>query len=169
MLYLKFAEYLLKSTLRLFFFRPLHPLQLIFLGAGLSGNGYIRFFESGKRKMLDIPGVRGIKFSRAEAAVIDAFRRCVEQLPEGIKARGVLNYTEDGMWSVLLPDAGFRHKQFLVMKSGLYQDHDHAVMEFIRQRRPVVLSCRPLEVERYSAIFSAQYMGNDYFLYVPWE
>lgn len=146
-------------------------LLLLWVGCTLPRlrSGYIRFFEYGKRKMLDIPGVRGIKFSRAEAAVIDAFRRCVEQLPEGIKARGVLNYTEDGMWSVLLPDAGFRHKQFLVMKSGLYQDHDHAVMEFIRQRRPVVLSCRPLEVERYSAIFSAQYMGNDYFLYVPWE
>ena len=146
-------------------------LLLLWAGCALPRlrNGYVRFFESGRRVTLDIPGVRGIKFSRAEASIISTFRRCVEQLPDGIKSRGVLNYTEDGMWSILLPDAGFKHKQFLVMKNGLYKDHDRAVLEFIRQRRPVVLSCCPLELERYSAILSAQYMGNDYCIYVPWE
>lgn len=132
-------------------------------------SGYIRVTEFDKRRAIDIPGVRGIKFSRAETMIIGALRNCVDNLPDSIKARGVLNYTEDAMWSILLPDAGFKHKQFLVMKNGLYKDYDPAVMEFIRQRRPVVLSCRKLDIERYSEIFSAQYMGNDYRIYIPWE
>lgn len=130
--------------------------------------GVMRALESKSRRELNVTGVRGILFGRGEAGVITTFRGIVDGLPENIRARGVLNYTKDGVWSVILPDCGFRHKQFIRWKD-LYPDYDQKVFEFIREKRPVVLSNEEVELDRYSEVFTAEYMGESYRFYIPWE
>ena len=93
----------------------------------------------------------------------------LDKLPENIRARGVLNYTEGGLWNVILPDSGFRHPQFLWMENALYPDYEAKIIEYIRKHRPVVLLSKPLWLENYMILLSWAYMGETYSLAVPAE
>ena len=129
--------------------------------------GFRRLAGASQRQLSNLPGLRGIKYSRGEAAVISYLRSCFEQLPEDIKKRGVLNYTPNALWSIILPDANFRHPQFLYMGKALYQDYDEKIMEFISANRPVVLSTNPIYLENYWPAGHCEYMGEAYTLWAP--
>ena len=94
-------------------------------------------------------------------------RSSFDQLPESIKKRGVVNYTKDGLWSIILPDAGFRHPQFINMGKALYPDYDEKIMLFINKHKPVVLSNIPVYLEDYWPIAQCDYMGENYTLWSP--
>ena len=129
--------------------------------------GYNRFTDMPKRIVSNIPGIRGVKQSKGEARTINYLRSNFDQLPEQIRKRGVLNYTRDGLWSVILPDAGFRHPQFIRIDSGLYPDYNEKIMHFIKAKQPVVLSSKPVYLENYWPAAHCEYMGEAYTLWVP--
>jgi hypothetical protein len=95
-------------------------------------SGVFRLEDSRRRVTVDIPGIRGMKLTRGECAMISGVCTVLNKLPENIRARGVLNYTEDGLWSVILPDSGFRHPQFLWLENALYPDYEAKIIEYIR-------------------------------------
>lgn len=130
-------------------------------------SGCIRLATAGGRAVSEIPGLKGMKLTRGEDSLIRIFRSTLESLPENIRQRGVVNYTPDGLWSVILPDAGFKHRQFLLFWEGLYKDYDEKIIEFVREKRPVVLSSKMLLLEYYEIRMMIQYMGIDYYMYVP--
>ena len=130
-------------------------------------NGFIRLKQAPTRNVSDIPGLRGIKLTRGENGVINYMRSSFDQLPESIKKRGVVNYTKDGLWSIILPDAGFRHPQFINMGKALYPDYDEKIMLFINKHKPVVLSNIPVYLEDYWPIAQCDYMGENYTLWSP--
>ena len=130
-------------------------------------SGYRRLAGASKRQVSSLPGLRGMKYSKGEAAVISYFRNCLDQLPEDIRKRGVLNYTPNALWSVILPDAGFRHPQFLHMGNALYRDYDEKIIQFIRSNRPAVLSIHPIYLENYWPAGRCEYMGEAYTLWAP--
>lgn len=132
-------------------------------------SGMFRLKDSRRRVTVDIPGIRGMKLTRGEYAMVSGVCTVLNKLPENIRARGVLNYTEGGLWNVILPDSGFRHPQFLWMENALYPDYEAKIIEYIRKHRPVVLLSKPLWLENYMILLSWAYMGETYSLAVPAE
>lgn len=113
------------------------------------------------------PFLRRIKLARGETKLINYLRDSFDQLPEQIKKRGVLNHTKDGLWSIILPDAGFRHPQFINMGKALYKDYEDKVMLFVKQYQPVILSNAPVYLENYWPVAQCDYMGETYTMWPP--
>ena len=128
-----------------------------------------RLETSVNRRQLDIPGIRGMKLTRAEYAMLTGVLSTIEQLPEDIRRRGVLNYTAEGLWSVILPPTRFSHVQFLWLKDALYPDFEEKHIQYIRMFKPVVLHSKPIYLGRYIPLVSWQYMGVDYTISIPLE
>ncbi len=129
--------------------------------------GVTRLKGVSHRHVSDIPGLRGIKLTRGEFRVINYMRSSFDRLPESMKKRGVVNYTKDGLWSIILPDAGFRHPQFINMGKALYPDYDEKVMQFVKEYKPVILSSIPVYPDNYWPIAQCDYMGETYTLWSP--
>ena len=126
-----------------------------------------RLNGASRRHVSDLPGLRGIKLARGETKLINYLRDSFDQLPEQIKKRGVINHTKDGLWSIILPDAGFRHPQFINMGKALYKDYEDKVMLFVKQYQPVILSNAPVYLENYWPVAKCDYMGETYTMWSP--
>lgn len=146
-------------------------MLIVFIAAGFTRiNAAIdRLAGSSRRPVASRPGIRGMKLTRLEDRMISGVRNVFDRLPAHIKARGVLNYTTDGLWSVILPESSFRHPQFLYLADPLYPDFEEKIQAHIRDIRPVVLLNKPLYLGNYFPAVSWQYMGDEYTLAVPLE
>ena len=130
---------------------------------------YRRLKTAGTRRQLDLPGIRGIKLNKLEYSMFSNVFMMLDRIPEYIRNRGVLNYTSEGLWSVILPKTRFHHRQFLSMKEDLYPDYETMNMQYIRMFKPVVLHSKPIWLEKYIPILSWQYMGENYTISAPLE
>ena len=133
-------------------------------------SGILRLSELPRRRSVEIAGLKGMKLTRGEYSMINHIYSLYDSLPEHIKKRGVVNYTADGLWSVILPESGFRHPQFLWMGGGgLYPDYESRIVEHIKKYRPAVLYSKPLWLENYVPLISWQYMGENHTFACPLE
>ena len=121
----------------------------------------------GGRTALDLPGVRHLRLSGAEHALLDNLARAYAELPPEVKARGVFNCTPDGMISVVFPETKFRHPMFVNWKGAVYRDYPALAMDYILTHRPPLISQQPVELPGYSLRFYGELYGLGYFFYSP--
>ena len=137
-------------------------LPLLWGGFWRMYSGIYRISEFFTRQSVSLPGVRGIRQGRGEQYIC--------QIASEIRSRtrSVFNYTADGIWSVVLPEAaGFNHPMFVNWKQDVYKDYPDAALSYIDRYRPAVLSSVPFFHTAYIKAGEFEYMGVTYTLWIP--
>ena len=140
---------------------------VLLLGLLPRGIGVAMRWRIGGRVSLDVPGIRGLLLNRMEA---DFAKVALEmnRLPAAIRERGMLNWSEDSLFSVLVKPAGFRHPQFYrIGHDSPYRDHDAAVMRYITAERPPVFCDHDVFIPGYVPFAEAVFGEKHYRLLVP--
>ena len=120
------------------------------------------------RFFINSPGIRGIGLTGREAYFITTLTDTVKKLPESMRKRGVINLSEGAALTVLLPDSGFRHPQFLRIIPPVYPDYPDKTAEFISKHRPLILSDdENAFYPDYQEIWQGENMGVVYRLFAP--
>ncbi|MBQ6352459.1 MAG: glycosyltransferase family 39 protein [Lentisphaeria bacterium] len=132
------------------------------------GLGAIPFLRSfGARRSVDLPGCRHLRLSGAERALLEGLRQAYAELPPGIRARGVFNYTEDAMLSVVFPETAFRHPMFVNWRGDVYPEYPEQALAYILRHRPPVVAGRLLELPGYRLVYRGGLYGKEYWFYSP--
>ena len=143
-------------------------LPLVWGGALRMYGGVFRLSEFFSRKAVDLPGVRYIRHGRGEAFICRFAQDLHRNMPPALKARGVFNYTADGIWSVILPPfRHFEHPMFVNWQNDVYADYPAKALACISTHKPAVLASTPFFHPEYIQIAEFQYMGVTYRLFVP--
>ena len=144
-------------------------LPVLIWGGGLRMyGGLYRLSEFFRRESTGLPGLRMIRHGRMELFICQFAEYLNKNLSPELKQRGVFNYTADGVWAVVLPEAkGFRNPMFVNWKQDVYADYPAKAMEYVDRNRPVVLADTPFFHPSYGKVNEFQYMGKTYSLYLP--
>lgn len=119
------------------------------------------------RETADIPGVRGLYLFRHEKQLCTIFHTLGKELPPKVAARGVFNHTPDGIWSVMLPDCGWRHPLFCRVAETAYPEYDREAFRFCLDRKPVVISTTWQSLPGYALVQPLICNGVTYFVLFP--
>ena len=139
-------------------------LPLIWGGFWRMYGGIYRVSEFNLRRSVDLPGLRYIRHGRGEKFICDIAQDL------RLKNFKVFNYTADGVWSVILPEAkDFNHPMFVNWGRDVYADYPEKVMAYIDKERPAVLASTPFFHLSYVKAGEFQYMGTVYSLYLARE
>ena len=125
----------------------------------------LRFYAG--RKTVDLPGVRHLRLSVVEHALVTGIADTYRGLPPEIRARGVFNYTPDAVLTVMLPETRFHHQMFVNWGPGVYPDYPERAMTYILTNRPPVISQQPMDLPDYDLLFYGELYGLGYFFYSP--
>ncbi|MBQ9502434.1 MAG: hypothetical protein IJU70_09785 [Lentisphaeria bacterium] len=151
-------------------FLSLLALPLLWGGALRMYGGLFRLSEFFVRTTTDVPGLRYIRHGQGEQFICRVAADIRRNLPDHLKKRGVFNYTGDGVWSVILPEAkGFAHPMFVNWKKEVYPDYPEKALAFIDRVRPAVMASTPFYHPAYVKAFEFRYMGTDYSFWLPVE
>ncbi len=129
--------------------------------------GYIRLLTKSSRKTLDVSGIRGIKLSNSERNLIRQIRNTVENDP--LKERGVVNWSEDSLLTLMMPGSGFHDVQFYRFDNKQYPDYDQKILRHIEEKRPFVLVDHPTIIPGYKPVLHLNNKGKEYMLLRPEE
>ena len=152
----------LRKGLYLFFLL----LPLVWGGFWRMYAGIYRISEFSLRQSVDLPGLRYIRHGRAEKSICQIASDLNLKLPPHLKARGIFNYTADGIWSVILtPCKDFDHPMFVNWQEQVYRDYPTRAMAYIDSRKPVVLASGYFYHPSYVKAAEFQHMGVVYSLY----
>ncbi|MBO5990890.1 MAG: hypothetical protein J6R00_04500 [Lentisphaeria bacterium] len=119
------------------------------------------------RETADIPGVRGLYLFRHEKQLCTIFHTLGKELPPKVAARGVFNHTPDGIWSVMLPDCGWRHPLFCRVAETAYPEYDREAFRFCLDKKPVVISTTWQSLPGYALVQPLICNGVTYFVLFP--
>ena len=119
------------------------------------------------RRVTDIPGLRNMRLNSQECKAIYSIWHIYNRLPPEIKARGVFNYSPDAVFSVMLPETGFRHQMFVNWEGGVYPDYPGKALSYILEKRPAVLSQQPMILPDYQLPQQTELYGSPYWFYIP--
>ena len=158
-------EKLVNSKRSLLTVAVIFVLSLSFVAAASSRlyGAYVRLSTARFRTISDIPGIRGMALTRMEKELINHFRSAFNSLPENLRKRGVVNYSEDALWSVIFPDSGFKHKQFLRTMQTLYPDYEREIFNFIAEKQPVIFTDSDRFFPGYTdLVMPVEYQGKIY-------
>ena len=124
--------------------------------------------DFGRRRSIDLPGVRGLRLSDSEYQLLDNLKRVREELPPEVKARGVFNHTPDGVLSVAFPETGFRHPMFVNWNGDVYPEYPALAMMYILKERPAVVSSdEDLLLPGCRRTYCGELYGRRYWFYSP--
>ncbi len=139
---------------------------LLFAVAVRFTGGYLRLTSSSLRTERNLPGIHGIKLNQLECGVIDMLL-LINRLPDELRQRGVLNWSEDSLYSAMVPGAGSPGVQFYRFENNQYPDYDMLQYQYIMTRHPVVLTDLDIVPPGYVVFCETNYMGKDLRLLVP--
>ena len=156
------------NRLRKVLFILLLLIPLLWGGGIRMYNSWLRISEFFTRQARDLAGVRYIRHGAGERHICDFALDIGKNMPEHLKKRGVFNHTADGIWSVLLPSCPeFKHPMFVNWGNTVYPDYQAKVLEYVNRNFPAVLSSAEFYHPFYVKVFTFQYMGVDYTLWIP--
>ena len=118
-------------------------------------------------RVTHLPGLRNMLLSQKELNAIEPIWRIYNVLPPEIKSRGVFNYSPDAVFSVMLPETGFRHQMFVNWGGGVYPDYPEKALAYIQSARPAVLSQQPVILPDYRLVLQTELYGLQYWFYLP--
>lgn len=128
-----------------------------------------RYFEKLPERVTGTaPALRGLWIFPGENELFNTLNLVWNSLPPEIRERGVLNHTQDGIYSCVFPaPAGFAHPMFVNWKDDVYQDYPETVMSLIREKRPAVLSTEFTDLPGYNVVFGFKHFDKEFRFFVP--
>ena len=120
------------------------------------------------RRKVDAAGIHGIGLSKTEWQLVHELKK-TETLPESLKSRGVINWTEDSLLTTFLRESGFQNLQFYRYETTQYPGYDEKILQHIMEKRPIVLVYHPVQLPGYTTMNSVTYMGKTYRILLPME
>ena len=91
----------------------------------------------------------------------------IQTLPEPVKQRGVVNWSEDSLLTVMMDDSGFRDLQFYRFDTAQYPGYDEKILRHIMEKYPVVLTDHPTYIHDYYTGAEVDYMGKKFRILIP--
>jgi hypothetical protein len=79
----------------------------------------------------------------------------------------VVNWSEDSLLTLTMPDSGFTDLQFYRFPNNQYPDYDQKILRHIEEKRPFVLIDHPVELPGYRPVQQVTNMGKEYMLLRP--
>ena len=129
---------------------------------------YKYFEKKPERITAQVPSIKGQWVFSGENMVFTQLYRGFHSLPPEIRRRGVLNHTKDGIYSCLLPSpAGFRHPMFVNWGNDVYPDYGEAIVRFIQEKRPSVLTTDFTGIPGYVELYNFRHFDKAYRLLIP--
>ena len=119
------------------------------------------------RSTADIPGIRYLRLSRHEAAMVKIIKEW-ESIGKKYGIRNMVNWSEDSLFSLMVDSSGFSDRQFYRM-AGLrqYPDYDHKILEYLKNNPSMVLVDHDAFIPGYQKISEVDYIGRHYSFYLP--
>ena len=136
-------------------------ILIALLGAAPRFFGMYNRTEFVKRITTDIPGIRGIRLNPGEYHIVE-LARCAGNRP-------VLNWSEDSLLTLVTRQCDIKDVQFYRFETPQYPGYDSRMLEYIFKKRPAVLTDHPTMIPGYKMIYSAEYIGKNYFMQIPEE
>lgn len=154
--------------------KPAGKLCGVLLLLALAGVLYPRFYgmsrrlELNERVVSQVPGIRGIRLNDHESGIVELVT-LMERLPEPLRQKGLLNWTESSLFSLMTPAAAFRDRQFYRGDFYPYESCDEKIAGYIRQHRCPVLVDHEVTLPGYIVAAEAEYLGEKFCLLIPGE
>lgn len=151
----------------------LKKLLMVFLGIVLIGavavrvaGGMMRLSSIDSWGSRNVAGIRGIKLNQMECGIVDMLL-LTNRLPENIRQRGVMNWSEDSLYSAMIPGSGFQDLQFYRFDAEQYPGYDMKVFQHIMSEHPVVLTDHEVVPPGYAVAMEALYFDRVLRILVP--
>jgi len=141
-------------------------ILIALLGAAPRIYGICRRVEFSRRSVSEVPGIRGIRLNGYESKVSE-FVRQTGELPENIRRRGVLNWSEDSLLTLLTDQCDIKDVQFYRFETSQYPGYDYRMLEYILEKRPVVLTDHPVKIPGYKVFSYTDFASKNYMLLIP--
>jgi len=118
---------------------------------------YIRLRPQGWQPR-EVVGVRHILLSQQDRRLVDVITEFNEL--DVVKSRGVMNWSELSLFSVMMPPCTFDDPQFYRFETAVYPDYDARVFMYIMQNKPAVLIDHDVFIPGYVLWKQSPYMGK---------
>ncbi|MBR7120664.1 MAG: glycosyltransferase family 39 protein [Lentisphaeria bacterium] len=128
--------------------------------------GVMRLKSAGTREERNVAGIRNIKLNRMECGVIDMLLLTC-QLPENLRQRGLLNWSEDSLYSATVPQSGFCDLQFYRFETAQYPGYDLKILQYVADEHPLLLTDHEAVPPGYVIAAESFFMDKAFRLLLP--